>query len=827
MRKFVLCLCFILIAALTFAQKKSLVILLKSESSTGIQVNGRTIVKVYKGTFQQDFSLLTSDSAYFYPKENAFDAFGNVVINQGDTLHIYSDLLNYNGNTRIAILTNHCKMVDKDAVLTSNNFTYNTATRIGTYIDGGKLINKDDTLLSKNGYYFARSRDAYFRYNVILHTPDALVLTDTMRYNSGSRISYFYGPTNIYGTKGKKSDRDTLYTENGQYNTKTEQGKFGKNNLYHTGTRSLKGDSLFYDKLKGYGRAVKHVTFEDKEQRTVIKGNLGTYTKADEHTIVTEDPYVVMVVEDSTKTDSTDKADSLRKVDSLHKADSLKKDTSKVKKGAITMNELIKKTIPAKVDTAAARKIANAVNKGVPLSDESLDKLKRIDTAKADSLLKRATGNKTVSSGMALRQIKGATAKNNKKPPPKQEAPAKTLVPDTVKKKKVKTDTIYMSADTIETQVMAYKDLKVYLEQQHDIHMPDTGIYKRKRAKESKFLVGHAVGIPRDTSYLQPNLFGPPKKPRHKPPSKAQLHRDSLEKVRIADSIATAKAAEPLDTARIRILIAYHHFKMFKSDLQGKADSMFYASSDSTIRCFVNPMLWTQGSQLSGDTIYMQLKHKKLDNMTMFYHAFIANIEKTDSVHFNQLSGKRMWGYFANNKLKRIVFSGNAESIYFARDSGKMTISGIQRSLSSRITADFKDNKVTNMGFYTKPENRYGPEKKFTEDDKVLKGFIWKPKDRPVSKESIIPSYNKKKTDAKKKPAGKAAPPDKNKKAPPGKKLPGAKAAVTDSLKLATPKLGKDSTLKADTGKMLKPKTDTVKVRAPVVTAPAGKAGVE
>ncbi len=176
------------------------------------------MIKVYQGTFKQDFSTLSSDSAYFYPQDNAFDAFGHVIINQGDTLNIYSDKLNYNGNTKTAILTDNVRMVDKDATLTTNHLTYNTATRIGTYTDGGKLVNKDNTLLSKNGYYFAFSRDSYFRYNVSLKTPDALVVTDTMRYNTGTRISYFYGPTNIYSTKNEK-DKDTLYTENGNYNT--------------------------------------------------------------------------------------------------------------------------------------------------------------------------------------------------------------------------------------------------------------------------------------------------------------------------------------------------------------------------------------------------------------------------------------------------------------------------------------------------------------------------------------------------------------------------------------------------------------------------------
>ena len=99
------------------------------------------------------------------------------------------------------MLTDNVRMVDKDATLSTNHLVYNTATRIGTYTEGGKLVNKDNTLLSKNGYYFAFTRDSYFRYNVSLTTPDALIKTDTMRYNTGSKIAYFYGPTNIYGKK--------------------------------------------------------------------------------------------------------------------------------------------------------------------------------------------------------------------------------------------------------------------------------------------------------------------------------------------------------------------------------------------------------------------------------------------------------------------------------------------------------------------------------------------------------------------------------------------------------------------------------------------------
>ncbi len=840
MNKYVLSLLFLLTAASVLGQKKSIVNLIRSQSSTGIKLNGKDVVKVYQGTFKQDYSTLTSDSAYFYVQDNLVDAFGHVIINQGDTLNIYSDKLHYDGNTKVAILTDNVRMVDRDATLTTNHLNYNTATRIGTYTDGGKLVNKDNTLLSKNGYYFAFSRDAYFRYNVSLTTPDALVKTDTMRYNTKSKISYFYGPTNIYSIpkKGEKEkDRDTLYTENGDYNTTTEQAAFGKNNLYHSGTKSLKGDSLFYDKLKGYGRAVKRVTFADKEQKVTIKGDLGTYFKTEELTVVTQDPYAIMVTEqkDSTKTDSVTKADSIAKADSL-----LKKQPAKGQ-NVISMAQLIKKTIPGAAD------IPGANSKNVEAKADSLMKQTKNRAAitaltdtlaansknikgKADSLMKQ-TKNKPANPKVATakKAATGLKKQNKLATGDKEKQPQKPAMPKDTSKMKV--DSIYMSADTIETRILTYKDLKIYQEKQRLAHIRDTVTRVKKPAeKESKYLAGVQRRIEPDTTYRHRDFFGKAKpaavlKKPEKPLSKKQMALDSIAKKKVADSVLMARALEPSDTARIRIIIAHHHFKMFKSDLQAKSDSMFYSNADSTIRCFVNPMMWTQGSQLSGDTIFLQMKHKKLDNMKMFPNAFIVNIEKTDSVHFNQVGGKRMRGFFKDDKLHRMFIEGNAESIYFSRDSGKMTISGMQRSLSSRIRVDFKNNQATNLAFYTKPENRYGPLDKFKDDDKVLKGFIWKPKDRPVSKESIIPSYNKK-------PSATKSPPDKSKTGKPGtKKLLNGKTVkggtpTVPPGKLPDLKTGKDSTLKTDTTKMpgLKTGKDSIR-KIDTVKMPALKTG--
>jgi hypothetical protein len=495
---------------------------------------------------------------------------------------------------------------------------------------------------------------------------------------------------------------------------------------------------------------------------------------------MTQDPYVIIITEQK---DTTAK-------DSAIKVDTVMRKVTQKNKTAINMAGLIKNTIPVKIDQV---------------------KVDPTDIrTKADSIIK--------ANPAAIKKI-SERAKDIKLPDDLPVSKALKKAGDKVKAKitslkdtgRIKQDSVYFSGDTIETQILTYKNLKIYQEKQRLAHLRDTTSRPKPKVskKESKFLTATYGGVPVDTGYRHSDYFGKPKPVvvKIKPPkiiSKKQLALDSVKNQKEADSLLAVKKLEPLDTARIRIMIAHHHARLFKSDLQAKADSMFFSYADSTVRCYVNPIIWSQGSQLSGDTVYLQMKHKKLDNMTMFPNAFIVNIDKGDSTHFNQIAGKLMRGFFKDDKLSRMYINGNAESIYFSRDSVKQTVTGMEKSLSSRMRVDFKDNKATNLSFYTKPENKYGPLQKFKEDEKVLKGFIWKPKERPVSKESIIPSYyNKKKLEVKPAP-GKPKPGK-----PSLKKFPGVKTLTDTSTtkfpgKLPALKTGKDSVMRADTTKLLK-----------------------
>lgn len=58
-------------------------------------------------------------------------------------------------------------------------------------------------------------------------------------------------------------------------------------------------------------------------------------------------------------------------------------------------------------------------------------------------------------------------------------------------------------------------------------------------------------------------------------------------------------------------LLAYKNVKIFKSDMQGVADSLAYIPKDSTLHMYTQPILWNNENQMTADSIYMVLKNKR------------------------------------------------------------------------------------------------------------------------------------------------------------------------------------------------------------------------
>jgi len=661
------------------AQQKTKIILQSSEKSRIVTKTDITYLR--NPVFRQDNAILTCDSAVFYTARNYFEAYKNVHINQADTINIYSDFLTYDGNAKLAHLTSNVRLVDKSSVLTTNVLDYSMGPKVGTYVDGGKIVNKEATITSKNGYYFANSRDAYFRYNVLVVTEQSTIKSDTLRYNTFTNWTYFYGPTNI------KEKDGNLYTENGAYNTKTTYAYFGKKNLYTSGSRSLKGDSLYYDGIAGYGKAVRNIVFRDTLDKMLMRGQLGYYYKADQRTIVTKNAYAGLGTNDSVLVKDVKQPDSLwLGADTLETKMVLLK-TLKILKGPVLKadNELGEEERETSLDGKDKPAKTAAPNKKPATAAQG--------------------GNKTGS------EKPGNQKPGGQKPDDKKKLPQGGKPPLPGTKDSLRIDSASQRKSMVKTA---------------DSLLKKTVPAIKKTDSASKVAIIKKDSLQKDTVKLPPGMI--------RVVSPAATAKGKVQ-AGVKKAVSDTLPVNPMDTVLTRSIKAYRHVKVYKSNMQAKADSLFYTSADSTLRWYRDPIIWAQGSQLTGDTIYLQLRDKKIKSVQVIHNAFAVNVEP-DSAKFNQVKGKIITGFFKDGKLNTMYVDGNAESVYFTKTDDGKNYDKMNQTISSRIKVVFRNSEIADVVTIKSVEGQTIPVADLKKEV-ILTGFIWKPELRPLSKRDI------------------------------------------------------------------------------------------
>lgn len=464
-------------------------------------------------SFEHAGALMFCDSAYLY-SNNSLDAFSHIHIQQGDSIHLYGDLLQYDGNTRKAEIKKNIRLSDKDMLLTTDLLYYDMASSTANYINNGRIVNKENILISEKGYYFSSSKELVFKTNVVLTNPQYIMNSDTLRYNTLNKTAYFLGPTTI------KSKENLIYCEDGWYDTHQDLSNFSKKAYILTQNQKLSGDSLFYNRKKGVGVAKKNVEIIDTTQNIIIHGNYAEHNELSDISLVTENAVLLQIYEN---------------------------------------------------------------------------------------------------------------------------------------------DTLFMHADTL-------------------------------KAVSNKTNAKHILDINKKTKNFVDTLNN-----------------------------------------KNKTLHAYHHVKFYKSDLQGKCDSISYNYVDSIMKLFKDPILWSDKNQLTAEKMQLKMQKKGIDKLEMRNNCFI--ISEEDSGKYNQIKGREMTGYFAENKIKKIFVEGNGQTIYYAKDNNKLI--GVNKAVCSNISIYMKNNTIEKINFITQPDATLYPIGELDFKELLLKDFKWLESERPKSRIDI------------------------------------------------------------------------------------------
>jgi hypothetical protein len=188
-----------------------------------------------------------------------------------------------------------------------------------------------------------------------------------------------------------------------------------------------------------------------------------------------------------------------------------------------------------------------------------------------------------------------------------------------------------------------------------------------------------------------------------------------------------------------RILRAFRNAKFFKTDLSGKCDSIHADQKTGITQLITNPILWNGPNQMTGDSIHLKsdLKTEKMDSLKVLNNAFIISLDSVSMEGYNQAKGKDLLGKFKDNQLKVIDLIKNTEVIYYMYNDEDELI-GIDKTICSAIRITMANNDIEDLTFFTNPDGDIYPETELLENNRKLKGFIWRGDERILTKDDIF-----------------------------------------------------------------------------------------
>ncbi|MEE4285833.1 MAG: OstA-like protein [Mariniphaga sp.] len=238
--------------------------------------------------------LMWADSAYTYTGTNRVDAFGNVRINQGDTLNLYARKIYYNGDIQEAMAYQDVRLENKNTTLFTDTLQYDMAANIGYYENNGKIVDSTNILTSLIGKYFIDTDLVHFYQNVEAFNDNYTLTSDTLYYNTETGRLFIMGPTTI------RDSSNTLYAEDGWYDSNTGEAELLKNPLIYNETQQLKANYIKYNESDGNGKALGNVHIEDFDNKVIVTGNISDYNEKLEIATVTDSALFMMYSENDT-----------------------------------------------------------------------------------------------------------------------------------------------------------------------------------------------------------------------------------------------------------------------------------------------------------------------------------------------------------------------------------------------------------------------------------------------------------------------------------------------------------------------------------------------
>lgn len=652
--------------------------------------------------FRQEGCYMYCDSAYFYQSSNSMSAFGNVRMEQGDTLFLYCDSLDYNGDTMYGQLYDHVHMIHRSKKTKSNThlytdyMTYDREIEEAQYPETGVMVDSLVHLRSQIGWYYPNTQEAFFQFDVQgrvydrdsvwksmggmpphVYNPDDQKLkpthylySDTLRYNFPENMATVLGPSRIL------KDSTEIHTRRGYFNTQSQEATLFRRSYITAPGRYAIADTMYYDSKKNWGEARGHIHAIDSLDFMSVKGDYGFYIDNDS---IPQSGFITghaLAMEYSNGDTLYLHADTLRAysiINELAKADTIYFDDDIVAPVLADVEQ------PSPGDIAVTVDSVHAV----------LDSISAVLPDTVPAMLPAA-------------------------------------IPDTVPAilPAAIPDTIPIALPEAIPAALSDSVSSLPVETVPEVKAEKTVKEKTKSTKEKA------------------GKSGKKKVPERRIKSITPAHNDTL-----------------------RFMQAYHGVRYYRSDLQGVCDSLIYSVRDTLATFVGNPVMWNNQYQITGDTIKAIVLKGGIRRAMIHPNAFLTQSHdesltvdmdtltererakvRIDTLHYDQISGNDLVCYFDDGKIREMDMSGNVQIIYYPEEKDKSMI-GLNQMVGNFLKVWFKEQKMEKLLLWPNVVGSLTPIQLVTDDILYLDGFRWMSYMRPKSPDDVLKGVEMKKED--------------------------------------------------------------------------------
>lgn len=239
-----------------------------------------------------DGVIMWCDQAIHYSAQDFIEAYGNVIINQGDTINMTSKYVEYSGKTQLAFASGDVVLTDPTSTITSDTLWFDRIKQQAFYTNKGKVVrDSSGTITSKIGRYYMEIQKYQFVDSVKLVNPEYIIDTERLDFFSEPGLAYLFGPSTITGETSK------IYCERGFYDTNNDIGHFLKNSKIYYDDRLIEGDSLYFNRNKSFASATNNIKITDTINKAIVKGHYAEVYRDKDSAFVTKRALAITVQE--------------------------------------------------------------------------------------------------------------------------------------------------------------------------------------------------------------------------------------------------------------------------------------------------------------------------------------------------------------------------------------------------------------------------------------------------------------------------------------------------------------------------------------------------